>query len=189
MTFKIGNFASVPSGDVLQLTSKQRLTVRCENFALVYGSDNPKFKDETMLGGGSIQFEIMAGPGFVRFETEGRIWIDNNCADQLITKTTEEVFTSLDRPSPLTPEMAAIHRMMRQNEIAREHDRAQMMKELHDAFGDRWNERQSEVLEALDDPNAAPKVRQDAVPGTPDAEGHSDQEDVEPPNAPALPGK
>lgn len=64
----------------------------------------------------------------VRVETDGTFQFLDPCVNQIAHKTTNEVFTSLDRPSPLSPEMLAVQQMMRRNEIERDLMRQQMEK-------------------------------------------------------------
>lgn len=68
----------------------------------------------------------------IRVETSGDFQFFDAAVNQTATKTTNEVFTSLDRPAPLSPEMLAVQQMMRRNEIERDLMR-QQMERLHDA--------------------------------------------------------
>jgi len=68
----------------------------------------------------------VTGDGELNFKSESPVFIKPSARVQDRIAQSEEVFTSLDRPAPLTPEMMAISRMLRQNEIQREKDRARM---------------------------------------------------------------
>lgn len=56
--------------------------------------------------------------------SEGVFFYRFSARDQTRYRTSDEKFTSLDRPAPLSPEMLAIERLMRRNSIEREKDRA-----------------------------------------------------------------
>ena len=82
-----------------------------------------------ILGFGTGQQEIaVTGTGEITFKCKGDIWLRPSSRVQERLQASPEIFTSLDRPSPLSPEMQAIHRMMRRNEIEREKDRQEMEK-------------------------------------------------------------
>jgi len=82
-----------------------------------------------ILGFGTGQQEIaVTGKGEITFKCKGDIWLRPSSRVQERLQASAEIFTSLDRPSPMSPEMQAIHRMMRRNEIERERDRQEMEK-------------------------------------------------------------
>jgi len=86
-----------------------------------------------ILGFGSGQQEVVVtGQGEISFSCASAIWLRPFSRVQERLQRSTEIFTSLDRPSPLTPEMQAIHRMMRRNEIDRELDRREMEKRFAD---------------------------------------------------------
>jgi len=112
---------------------------------------------------------LVTGKGEVRFQCETEIWLRPSSRVQERIQASTEIFTSLDRPSPLTPEMQAIHRMMRRNEIERERDRQEMEKR----FADRTrNDDRPEPRKALEktSANEKEKVRDDAAGGGVDPE-------------------
>ncbi|AXL15499.1 hypothetical protein [Microviridae sp.] len=55
-----------------------------------------------------------------------RVFISHRPIQGLSERVSLEKFTTLDRPSPLSPEMAAIHRLARKNELEREAQRNEM---------------------------------------------------------------
>jgi len=59
-------------------------------------------------------------------DEESSVWIRFPEIDQTALKTTDQTFTTLDRPEPLSPEMLAIQRLMRRNELDREEQRRDM---------------------------------------------------------------
>lgn len=86
-----------------------------------------------ILGYGQGQQEVaVTGKGEISFTCETDIWLRPSSRVQERLQSSPEIFTSLDRPSPLSPEMQAIHRMMRRNEIDRETDRREMEKRFAD---------------------------------------------------------
>jgi len=86
-----------------------------------------------ILGFGTGQQEIVVtGQGEITFSCASDVWLRPSSRVQERLQKSTEIFTSLDRPSPLTPEMQAIHRMMRRNEIDRENDRREMEKRFAD---------------------------------------------------------
>lgn len=63
-------------------------------------------------------------PYFKRLEykSKGNVWVRDLAVNQSRGRDTDVVFTTLDRPAKLSPEMQAIQRLARQNEIMRERD-------------------------------------------------------------------
>lgn len=178
-TFNLGNFAPLKKDELIGLNGRTRLTIRCTKPALAFHSFLDDFTDETMLGGGAIQFEINAPSGYIRLSCAGRIWVDFNSAQQKVVRMTDEVYTTLDRPAPLSPEMAAIQRLMRQNEIAREQDRDEMLRSLQ-----RHEQQTLPRNDADGSPSSAPKpvaaettseVVKKPEPNDPDPTGQKDE--------------
>jgi len=86
-----------------------------------------------ILGFGTGQQEIaVTGQGEITFKCKSDVWLRPSSRVQERLQVSPEIFTTLDRPSPLTPEMQAIHRMMRRNELDRERDRQEMEKRFAD---------------------------------------------------------
>lgn len=98
--------------------SNGTMAVRSEGPAYVYAQIGES--EEILLGYGSEPFEIQMYPCFFRVACEGDVWIAPNNIEQSMFKVSDEVFTTLDRPAPLSPEMLAIQRMIRHNELERE---------------------------------------------------------------------
>ena len=78
------------------------------------------------------QLIIVTGQGEITFSCDSDIWLRPSSRVQERLQKSTEIFTSLDRPAALTPEMQAIHRMMRRNEIERQKDREDMEKRFAD---------------------------------------------------------
>lgn len=66
--------------------------------------------------------------GDVHIYSDDRVWLKGGARNQLAQKTSDEIFTTLDRPAPMSPEMAAIRRMQRANELERERTRARLIE-------------------------------------------------------------
>ena len=57
---------------------------------------------------------------FLQVVSEARVWVSGFSKHKTSYKVSDRVFTSLDRPPPLTPEMRAVHEIQRRNEIERQ---------------------------------------------------------------------
>jgi len=121
-------WAALERGSLLSMHGRRKLTVRCNMETDIYlvGED----LEPLLVGRGLGEIELDIHPdGDLRFDTDGHVWVLEPEQNQDRRQLSDTVYTSLDRPPPLSPEMAAIQRMMRQNELERERDR-EMMKEL-----------------------------------------------------------
>jgi len=86
-------------------------------------------EDGLPLAFGNGEQEIsVTGDGEITFKCPSVVWLRPSTRVQERLQRSTEVFTSLDRPAPMSPEMIAIQRMMRKNEIDRERDRQEMEK-------------------------------------------------------------
>ena len=119
-----------------------------------------------ILGFGNGQQEIVVtGKGEISFSCASDVWLRPSSRVQERLQKSSEIFTSLDRPSPLTPEMQAIHRMMRRNEIDRERDRQDMEKR----FAAR--SREDARSESATDASKASAAKKEKVRGEPVSSG------------------
>jgi len=116
-----------------------------------------------VLGHGTGEQEIaVTGDGECHFQCNGAIWLRPSSRVQERLKASTEIFTTLDRPAPMSPEMQAIHRMMRRNEMERERDRQEMEKRFADRqLIDVGSQPASDVGKAQTDQKK--KVRKDAT--------------------------
>jgi len=88
---------------------------------------------DLILGFGTGEQNItVTGDGEIHFVCKSDIWLRPSSRVQERIQRSTEIFTSLDRPAPMSPEMLAIQRMMRKNELDREMDRREMEKRYHD---------------------------------------------------------
>lgn len=132
-----------------RITHETTLRLRCDEFTTVLITQED---DQSILAGqgqGELELRIKIS-GVVEFVTKGRVWHFASVAAQTTKATSDEIFTTLDRPSPLSPEMAAIQRMMKQNEISRDHDR-EMMRQMINA-SQRSNVRTNDKNDVVEDP-------------------------------------
>lgn len=97
-------------------------------------------------------------PLTVQFDTEGTMFVKPRAVMQTQRKSSSEIFTTLDRPSPLSPEAEAVARAARKNEIEREAMRAEMER------------RYEEILNAVAESTAKKEVRPKSEGNTSDAE-------------------
>ena len=145
-SFTFGRFIPLDPDQVVGLNGKSRVTVRSEAASSAFWSGDKSFDFEFLLGGGAIEYEVNAFGGFLRVVSSGRVWVDFHVADQRVERLDQAIFTTLDRPAPLSPEMAAIQRIMRRNEIDRERDRQAMLE-----FMNERDLRESQVVDSNDD--------------------------------------
>lgn len=106
-------------GTSFLVRSDQEITVK-DSFGLLLG-----------MGAGEIEVEV-TGSGNIHFHGASDVHLKPRSRIQERIAQSEVTFTSLDRPAPLTPEMAAIQRMMRKNELDRERDRQIMEQRFND---------------------------------------------------------
>lgn len=131
----VSSFSEHQADTVIKMTENRDSTfdVRSEVRALVYASDTEDFKVEHLVSrcDGQLRVRHRAGdPPYIRIASTGRVWIRFTAIDQTVFTMSDEIFTSLDRPAPLSPEMRAVHEMMRRNEIERERFRSEMFERL-----------------------------------------------------------
>lgn len=137
------------------------------------------------LGQGEMDVSV-EGPGTIRFTTDGYLWAFDPARFQIREAQSTEIFTSLERPAVLSPEMLAISRMMRQNEIAREQDRQTMgalrneLREARDTPRSQQPDARTDDQRDVDENPAAPKKKVRKKPGTsaPAAKGRAEPDDV-----------
>lgn len=112
----------------VQTEGPQRVTLRAEERTSVYLSRSKDFSDEILcaLGEGELNIETRAGD-YLRVKSDGRVWIAVGSKNQF-REQSDESFTTLDRPAPISPEMAAIMQMMKRNERERQNDRTEIQR-------------------------------------------------------------
>ena len=148
------------------------LTFRSERMLRIYASKHRDFADEVLIGLAEGEQIVDAPPRqYIRFESEGRIWMQQTRREQTF-EGTDETYATLDRPAPLSPEMQMIQRMMMKNQRERDADR-RAIEELR-------RERVSNGIAENADPAPAPsKVRDKQEPsqtGSEQSEGAADRQ-------------
>jgi len=110
-----------------------RVTVRATERCEIYESNDPEGEDKHLVALFEGETRInLRGPYFTVL-TKGHFYWLNAAVDQSYSKQYPDVkFTSFDRPSPLSPEMRAIHEMQRRNELERERFREQVEREANE---------------------------------------------------------
>lgn len=134
----------VQTSVVMPSWSDTRVRFRSEAKARVYAAFEEDFSDEQLVGvfEGELEVRCRRGdPNRLRIATEGRVWTAYTSLEQVAVRQSDEIFTTLDRPAPMSPEMRAVHEMMRRNEIERERMREAMERD--------HNERLQRVERAL----------------------------------------
>lgn len=112
----------------LQCVGKVKIMFRAEQPLAVYGARTSNFKNELLLGfaeNGEIETLWDQHNAFVRVASEGRVWFKTFESVHAVERTSDTRYTSNERPSALSPEMQAIMRMVKRNELEREYQRSQ----------------------------------------------------------------
>lgn len=103
---------------------KSRLTLRCAGEATLCAMSEGKAFPVAFIENEEVTLDLNL-PCVMEFVVTGEpIWFKTPSIDQTNVRATDDIFTTLDRPAPLSPEMLAIERLMRRNAIERENDRA-----------------------------------------------------------------
>jgi hypothetical protein len=168
------NFFPVQCGEEYNQIIKCEVHFRSEKPCYVYQWNDEK-GIEVLAGYGQNPFQVLMELGTFRVESEGRVWMSSEVAQQSSYLTSEEKFTTLDRPNPLSPEMQAVQRMVRMNELARERDRAEMEARLNDIR--RTYEGNQEVMEGI--PEDSDVLEEPDVSTSDEADGGHEDEPVE----------
>jgi hypothetical protein len=124
---------------------KTNVHFRQTSEAYVYQRNDDE--DWVLAGYGKDPFVINMEIGEFKIESKGKVYMASEIADQTAYVVSDEKYTSLDRPPPLSPEMQAIRRMVRANEIARD----KQMRELEARYArdKRTTDDDSDVVEEL----------------------------------------
>lgn len=144
------------------------IDLRAEERCAVYASDHANFDNEhlVVLFEGECRVRHRPGdPQYMRVLSSGRAWIRFSAIDQTVERMSDEIFTSLDRPAPMSPEMRAVHELMRRNEIEREALRNEMEERFHRHENRNRRENRATVV-----PSAP---AEEDVAGQPDDQGSS----------------
>lgn len=94
-----------------------RSETNCHVYWLPPGEDP---EENILVGYGVDPFEVDMPRGHWQVVSNNDVFVGQSNIDQSTYATSDEVFTTLDRPAPMSPEMTAIARMVRANELERE---------------------------------------------------------------------
>lgn len=124
----------VPEGRALTAEGRLRAVLTAEQKCFVYAMQIDAYEGdpqllhddegETFLVGvfeGRCELDLTL-PGFfaVKCQSEGKVWMHLPVARQSVTLENVEKYTTLDKPPPMSPEMIAISRLVKQNQLDRE---------------------------------------------------------------------
>lgn len=117
----------------LQFFNKLKIMFRSEQPLGIYGCPTSKYKreDEILLGisdNGEIEVLWDCSYGLIRAISDGRVWFKTFQVTHPVERADDTIYTSLERPPSLSPEMQAVMRMVKQNEIEREKQREENRK-------------------------------------------------------------
>lgn len=118
---------------------RSKFFFRAEDRALAYFSGDEDFSDETLLAVFESEASFTCSFSqrkFVRVQSAGRVWFRPSAVNQTVHRLRDDVFTTLDRPAALAPEVAAMMRLMKRNEIERERmldGMRQIQRDMHEA--------------------------------------------------------
>lgn len=105
---------------------RHRLIFRSEGHAKVFAVSETQKIPIAVLCEGDAEISVSLYEDCEIVCEGADVWYKPPAFDQTAYKTSDVSFASLDRPAPLSPEMAAIERMMRRNALDRERDLARM---------------------------------------------------------------
>lgn len=156
-------FAEVSTNEAYEQAVIGLLSFRSDGFCYVYWTGK-RDDEEILVGYGQEPFEIEMHPGQFRVASDNRVWIAQRGIQQFTEAASDEVFTTLDRPAPLSPEMAAIARLVRQNELERQVMRSRFEAvELNNAELRMQQSRREDKLDVVEDAEdqqtTSPKTR------------------------------
>lgn len=96
---------------------------KTESETLVYVASTEEFETEVLAACGKGEFELSVESSeldYLRVHSEGRVWANVRKVDHTVAVSVFTNYATLDRPPPMSPEMAMVARMMRQNALDRE---------------------------------------------------------------------
>lgn len=127
----------LPRGEAFTMPKgSTRLVVRCEGKARVYADRDPDFINEVLVGCGEGEIEMeITGLHCVHVETNNkdhRVWVRGDHIDQTTWPFYGNSYTEPLSQQRLSPEMEAIMRLRRENEIHRRVMTAEFERKLQD---------------------------------------------------------
>ena len=95
--------------------------------------------------------------------SETRVWVSGFSKQRTAFKVSDRVFTSLDRPPPMSPEMRALHEIQKRNEIERQKMWNEMERKVDAIRARPLSERSSGTLTSEIPSDKKEQVRKDAA--------------------------
>lgn len=130
-----GRWSAFSTNDVLPVVGQTTtVKLRADGRIKVYLSGTADFVEEMLVGYGEGEIECeMHGLGYggfirVSLAKSTRCWIWRSVADQEVLAMSDEVFATLDRPEPISPEMREVQRMLKANAMKFEAMRNEMVR-------------------------------------------------------------
>ncbi|AXL15626.1 hypothetical protein [Microviridae sp.] len=105
-----------------------RVLVRASAPCTLYEADTADGENSILLAAFTGERRVRLTKPFVNVQCEGDVvWFDP-AQNQSTTASSEIVYTTLDRPAALSPEMLAIQQLVRRNDLEREQMREDMKR-------------------------------------------------------------
>jgi len=132
----VRGYSPLTKKEYVQLEDSGTVLLSSDRRARVFVSQADDFSDEVCASvfEGQLELSVRFGPARLRIEGAGKVWVKLMATQQAVYRMRDDVFTTLDRPAPVSPEMAAVQRMMRRNELDREQQLAEMRRLRDDAI-------------------------------------------------------
>jgi len=130
-----------------QILGAFRVVFRAEGETRLY-TQKEEDGEDTFLCAFSGDCEVVIDRPYtvlLQVVSETRVWVSGFSKQKTAYKVSDRVFTSLDRPPPMSPEMRAVYEIQRRNEI----ERAKMWDKM---------ERKVDAIRARTQPERPPKL-------------------------------
>jgi len=105
-----------------QIDGAFRVVFRAEGETRLY-TQKEEDGDDTFLCSFTGDCEVLIDRPYtvlLQVVSETRVWVSGFSKHKTSFKVSDRVFTSLDRPPPMSPEMRAVHEITKRNEIERQ---------------------------------------------------------------------
>ena len=109
-----------------------RVQFRASERAAIYEADNEDGDGEQLVAVFDGDIRVRITKPFLKVLTDGDVWWIDHTVDQTNQRTSDLVYTSLDRPAPLSPEMLRLEQMIKRNAIDRERIRSELEEIRHE---------------------------------------------------------
>lgn len=150
-----------------QIDGAFRVVFRAEGETRLY-TQKEEDGDDTFLCSFSGDCEVLIDrPHTVLLQvvSETRVWVSGFSKQKTAFKVSDRVFTSLDRPPPMSPEMRAVHEMTKRNEIERQRMWNEMERKVDVIRARSRSERQAAVSPPQTPSGKKDQLRENATGG------------------------